>query len=88
MNHAQRQQHSRNIDMALAVLDIVREPGEALTLEEIADICGCTRSCVLKIERKALKKLRQNSGVLNQFHIDDTLPAESNSINQLQGVIS
>lgn len=50
---------SKQIDLSLAVLDIVREPGKALTAKQIADICGCSAVAIHDIEKKAINKLRQ-----------------------------
>ena len=35
-----------------------RKPAKTYTHEEIADVCGVTKSSVFEMEEKALKKLR------------------------------
>jgi Sigma-70, region 4 len=47
------------VDLALAVLSALRQPGERFTLEQIADFCGLSRERVRQIELSALRKLRK-----------------------------
>ncbi|MFS1703780.1 sigma factor-like helix-turn-helix DNA-binding protein [Alteromonas sp. AMM-1] len=47
-----------DIDIGLAALCKYAEYGQTLTHQEIADVCGCTRSFIYKIEQKALRKFR------------------------------
>ncbi len=42
--------------MGLALLSVLRKPGEALTLEDIAAWCDCPPSTIYRIEKEALKK--------------------------------
>lgn len=49
---------SADIDLGLAVLEVLTPPGIALNLREIADVCGCTWQNIYQIEQKALRKLR------------------------------
>lgn len=46
------------MDLGLALLSVLRKPGEALTVEDIAAWCGCAPSTVHRIEQGALKKAR------------------------------
>ena len=46
------------LDCALDVIATVMLPGETLGQREIADICGCSRSLIHQIEKKALRKIR------------------------------
>ncbi len=50
---------TQSIDLGLAVLStIVRQnPRASFTLADIADVCECSRTAILNIERAALKKL-------------------------------
>jgi hypothetical protein len=47
------------IDLGLALLSIVRKPGECLSSEDIAAWCGCARTSIQDIEQRALRKVRQ-----------------------------
>ncbi len=49
----------QKIDLGLAVATAVlqKHPGASIRLNDLADICGCTRQSILNIERAALKKL-------------------------------
>lgn len=49
---------SQRVDLGLILLSMVQKPGEALTAADIAAWCDCTRENILRIERRALKKLR------------------------------
>lgn len=48
------------IDLGLAVLEVLTPAGTALSQGDIADVCGCSRSCIYLIELSALKKLRRH----------------------------
>lgn len=47
-----------SIDAGLMLLELVTEPGDERTLEEIAIACGVNRQKIHWIEKRALKKLR------------------------------
>ena len=47
------------IDLGLALLSVVRKPGERLTLEDMAAWCDCPPQTLQRIEQRALRKLRQ-----------------------------
>lgn len=42
----------------MALLSVLRKPGERLTLEDIAAWCDCPPSTIHRIEQEALKKAR------------------------------
>jgi len=46
------------IDEGLRMARALQEPGEAWTLEQIAEVAGCTRERIRQIESEALKKVR------------------------------
>ncbi len=50
---------TQSIDVGLAVLSTVarRNPKASFSLADIADVCECSRTAILNIERAALKKL-------------------------------
>ena len=48
-----------HIDLGLALLSCLLLPGESLTSEDMAAWCGCSRSAIQAIERRALAKVRQ-----------------------------
>jgi hypothetical protein len=54
-----RLQRSESIDLGLAVLSVLREPGETFSVAEIAAWCGCSPAWIAQIEQTALKKLRR-----------------------------
>ena len=47
------------IDLGLALLSCLLRPGESLTSEDMAAWCGCSRSAIQRIERRALAKVRE-----------------------------
>ena len=47
-----------HIDLGLALLSILRKPDEPLTHEDIAAWCGCSHQHIVRIEQRALRKLR------------------------------
>jgi DNA-directed RNA polymerase sigma subunit (sigma70/sigma32) len=47
-----------SIDLGLAILSVLRAPGEELTHEDIAAWCDCDHETIAQIERRALAKLR------------------------------
>lgn len=49
---------NKDFDMALDVLNTVRLPGEQISHRQIASICGCSRTLVHQIEKRALRKIR------------------------------
>lgn len=51
---------TKDLDLAIAVLDAITPPGHIWEQSEIADICGVTRTAIYLIEKKALAKLRSN----------------------------
>ena len=46
------------LDLGLALLSLLRKPGERLTLTDIAAWCGCPHQTIGRIEQRALRKLR------------------------------
>jgi DNA-directed RNA polymerase sigma subunit (sigma70/sigma32) len=46
------------IDLGLAVIEAVRRPGEALSQQSIAEVCGVSKQTIQQIETKAMAKLR------------------------------
>jgi hypothetical protein len=55
-----RGQLSKNadIDLGLAVSGATLEPGETRSHEDLAAFCGCSKTNIQHIERRALRKLR------------------------------
>ena len=47
------------IDLGLALLSVLRKPGERLTLEDMAAWCDCPQQSIQRIEARALRKMRQ-----------------------------
>ena len=48
-----------SIDLGLALLSVLRQPGEYLTCEDIAAWCDCSRGFIQRIEARALRKVRR-----------------------------
>jgi DNA-directed RNA polymerase specialized sigma subunit len=48
-----------SIDLGLAVIAAVRQPGERMTAVDIAEICGVSQAAIWQIERKAIAKLQR-----------------------------
>ena len=46
------------IDLGLALLSVVRQPGVELTQADIAAWCDCSAQTILNIKRSALAKMR------------------------------
>lgn len=60
-----------NIDIGLAVLDIIRPAGVALPHRLIADVCGCSPQFIYGLEQSAIKKIKQQTnGQLQDFLTD------------------
>lgn len=55
--HAGRD-NGKDIDRGLALLSILRKPGESLDLDDMAPWCNCSRSALWAIEQRALRKVR------------------------------
>lgn len=47
-----------DLDPGLSVLCTLASPGQTLTLEDIAYVCGSSRQHISRIEQSGLKKLR------------------------------
>lgn len=54
-----------DIDLSLAVLDVVRPRGMPLTCAVIAEVCGCTRQLIYQTESRAIRKIKND---LIQLH--------------------
>ena len=54
-----RKARALEFELGLEVLARIREPGERLSVAQIADVCGCSQSRINQIEAKALRKLRR-----------------------------
>ena len=52
-------EEGNGIDLGLAVLGCLRKPGEVLSQEDIAAWCGCSRSMIHHIERRAIAKVKR-----------------------------
>jgi len=58
---AHRLPHKVSIDIGLAVLRVINRGGchRILELAEIAEVCGCSKQLIHRIEKEALAKLRR-----------------------------
>lgn len=52
-------EQKRNIDLGLTVLCAVAKYDETLSQGEIAEICGCSRGMIGKIEKRAMQKIKE-----------------------------
>lgn len=57
-----------NIDLGLAVLSVLIKPGQIITREVIADVCGCNVYRIDKLEKTALEKFKRRA---QQRGLDD-----------------
>lgn len=48
-----------SIDLGLDVIRAVQQPGQTLSTRAIAEVCGCTNTCIWMIEQRALRKVRR-----------------------------
>lgn len=87
MTHAEQLAHSRSIDIALSVLDIVRPKGVPIPGRVIADICGCSYNNIYLIEQRAIEKIKSKLADHADYIGDDINErhAQSNSLNSLHG---
>lgn len=87
--HTRPTGQNKDIDLCLAVLDIVRPSGRPLTQREIASVIGCSPAYVFQIEKNAITKIRQNMGDITDFITDDVLNHHQEHIGQqLLGAIA
>lgn len=70
--------HGRNIDIGLAVLCALAKPGQTMTQEDIAEVCGCPRSRIDYLQRKAMRNLK-SSHQCQQIAIDFGYLSEAQS---------
>lgn len=49
---------TRRIDLGLAILSVLRKPGQTLTSNDIAAWCDCSGQAIRQIEAKAIRRLR------------------------------
>lgn len=71
----ERIRKSRNIDLALAVVQRITPPGYRWTQEDLAEVCGCKRSAIWWIEQGAFHKIRkalsmQGNGLLSDLRAE------------------
>lgn len=59
MNNCHKRSANINIDIGLSVLCAVSQRGDVLTIDDIADVCECSRNSIILLEKKALKKLKK-----------------------------
>jgi hypothetical protein len=50
------------IDLGLAIARLHAKPGVPMSLQMLAEFCGCTDGLILMYERSALRKLRKRIG--------------------------
>ncbi len=61
------------IDVALSVLCVTANQDEVLTQGEIAEVCGCSRGYIDKVEREAMKKIKQPAFFFGFFDYYDSV---------------
>ena len=52
-----------HIDVGVAILATIVRPGETVTHQQIADVCGCSKQRIFLIEKAALFKLRSRLSI-------------------------
>ncbi len=55
-------ERDHRIDLGLAIARCHAKPGVPMSLQMLAEFCGCTDGLILMYERNALKKLRMRLG--------------------------
>tara|TARA_R110002153_G_C13305448_1_gene495988 strand:+ start:586 stop:792 length:207 start_codon:yes stop_codon:yes gene_type:complete len=50
---------SCEIDLGLAVLSVLLEPGMTVTRGDLAEVCGCSKYRIEEIEKQALKRFER-----------------------------
>ncbi len=53
------------IDLGLDVIATVLRPGQSLSCDDIAAVCGCSPQAIRYIQRRALAKMRERALELN-----------------------
>jgi hypothetical protein len=48
---------AKRIDLGLAIISMITPPGRIWSYAEMAAFCGCSKTAIQQIERKALRKL-------------------------------
>lgn len=80
---------STQIDLALAVLDVIRPPGVPIPGRIIADICGCSYNNIYMIERRAIDKIKAGLADHADLLGEDALERPAQTISHhLNGVIA
>jgi hypothetical protein len=82
--------------LGLEVLSAVRGPGERFTLEDIADVCECSKQYVASVESAALRKIRRElreagvteNDILETLSVRDRTPNDPYFIRHLKSVAS
>lgn len=50
-----------NIDLGLAVLSVLIKPGQTITRDIIAEVCGCNVYRIDKLEKTAVEKFKRRA---------------------------
>ncbi|MBN46318.1 MULTISPECIES: hypothetical protein [unclassified Methylophaga] len=69
--HTRPKTRNPNIDIGLAVLDIIRPDGVPLPYRFIADVCGCSPQFIYGLEQSAIRKLKQQTNGQLQDYLTD-----------------
>lgn len=85
----QRKDSSVNIDIGLAVLDIMRPQGVPITRECIAETCGCTPEYIYNLEKRGIQKLQHKLRNPSDYLSEDMIDGYTQHIReQLHGALS
>ncbi len=62
-----KMRNGNNIDLSLSVMCVVAKPGETLSCEEIAYVCGCSGTYIRYIYTNAMRKFTRDGRQLLEF---------------------
>ena len=63
--------HKPEIDIALTALCLHSQPGQTLSCEDIAEVCGCATNNIYEVQKRAMDKLRKKAHDFNLYDFID-----------------
>ena len=59
LTQAEKEQRRRGIELGLAVIAAIRQPGETLNLADMAEVCGCSKTTMENLYHAAIAKMKR-----------------------------